>query len=132
MLAKYTKIQPRDRQPVLGTIPTNGSHPLFGYQHQGEDAVFALATNYPTLFYQRFVGSLRKSKYEGDIVLAVSPPDSMKPGVQDYLKTTKVLAYPFEVMCQGVDNCKFKDNFLGYPDPRPMRTFANIYFVCPV
>jgi hypothetical protein len=128
LLAKYTNVAPTERIPVLGKIPTNGTKPLWGFQHKGEDAIFALATNYPTLFYKRFVGSLRKSKYEGDIVLAVSPPDVMKDGVQEYLKNKQVLAYPFEVVCQGVDNCMFKENFLGYPDPRPMRTFANIRY----
>ena len=28
----------------------------------------------------------------------------------------------------GIDNCKLKDDFLGYPDPRPYRTFANIRY----
>jgi hypothetical protein len=30
--------------------------------------------------------------------------------------------------CEGPDNCKLKDEFLGYPDPRPHRTFANIRY----
>jgi hypothetical protein len=128
LLDKYTRIKPSERSPVLGNFPANGTRPLWGFEHKGEDAIFALATNYPTLFYKRFVGSLRKSKYEGDVVLAVSPPAVMKDGVENYLKTMHVLAYPFEVICQGIDNCMFKDNFLGYPDPRPMRTFANIRY----
>lgn len=37
-------------------------------------------------------------------------------------------AYPFEVECKGKDNCKFSDYVLGYPDPRPHRTFANIRY----
>lgn len=32
------------------------------------------------------------------------------------------------VDCEGTDNCKFKPDFLGYPDPRPFRTFANIRY----
>ena len=30
---------------------------------------------------------------KGDIVLAVSPPAKMKPGVEDYIKKMKVVAY---------------------------------------
>lgn len=114
--------------PSLGDAPDHGIQPLYGIKHQGGDAIFALACKYPKLFFQRFVGSLRKFGYDGDIVLAVSPPDQMKPGLGNYLKETKVVAYPFEVDCEGPDNCKLKDEFLGYPDPRPFRTFANIRY----
>lgn len=114
--------------PVLGPVATDGTQPLFGYQHKGTDAIFALACNYPKRFYERFVGSLRKVGYEDDIVLAVSPIVKMKPGVEEYLRKTNTLAYPFEVDCEGKDNCKLKDEFLGYPDPRPFRTFANIRY----
>lgn len=114
--------------PVLGPVPTNGAKPLFGVQHKGTDAIFALACNYPKVYYQRFVGSLRKFGYNDDIVLAVSPEVKMKPGVKEYLQQTNVVAYGFEVDCQGVDNCQLKDDFLGYPDPRPHRTFANIRY----
>ena len=116
------------RNPVLGPKVTNGTKPLFGYSHKGTDAIFALACNYPALYYRRFVGSLRKVGYEDDIVLAVSPVNKQKPGVEAYLQETHVIAYPFEVDCKGKDNCRFKDDFLGYPDPRPYRTFANIRY----
>jgi hypothetical protein len=115
-------------KPVLGEVPTHGAKPLYGIQHKGGDAIFALAANYPKLYYQRFVGSLRKIGYDDDIVLAVSIPEKMKPGVGNYLESEKVVAYGFDVECQGKDNCKFVDNFLGYPDPRPYRTFANIRY----
>lgn len=46
--------------PVLGPIVTDGAQPLYGIKHKGTDAIFALACNYPKLYYQRFVGSLRK------------------------------------------------------------------------
>lgn len=42
--------------PVLGPIPTNGAKPLYGATHKGTDAIFALACNYPKIYYQRFVG----------------------------------------------------------------------------
>jgi len=120
--------QPKARKPLLGPPPTNGSKPLWGYKHLGTDAIFALACNYRIMYYRRFVGSLRKVGYEGDIVLAVSPPEKMHPFVNEYLQEMHVLSYAFEVDCQGKDNCKFKDEFLGYPDPRPYRTFANMRY----
>ena len=116
------------QQPVKGDIPTNGVKPLYGRKHKGTDAIFALATNYPKLYYERFVGSLRKAGYTDDIVLSVSPPEKMKPGVAEYLQQTDVVAYGFDVDCEGKDNCKLQNEFLGYPDPRPMRTFANIRY----
>ncbi|KAJ1398120.1 hypothetical protein B484DRAFT_438471, partial [Ochromonadaceae sp. CCMP2298] len=114
--------------PVLGPIPTSGSVPLFGNKHKGTDAIFALACKYPKVYYQRFVGSLRKYGYNEDIVLAVSPVTQMKPGVEAYLQQTNVVAYGFDVDCKGTDNCQLRDEFLGYPDPRPHRTFANIRY----
>ncbi len=116
------------KQPVLGELATKGAQPLYGVKHQGGDAIFALSCNYQPVYYQRFVGSLRKSGFSGDIVLAVSPPEKMFLGVDSYLKKHNVVAYAFDVDCVGVDNCKFKDDFLGYPDPRPHRTFANLRY----
>ena len=116
------------RLPVLGPIVKNGAKPLYGIKHKGTDAIFALACNYNERFYQRFVGTLRDTGYNDDIVLAVSPPAKMAPGVGDYVKAKNVVAYAFEVDCDKKDSCRFKDDFLGYPDPRPYRTFANIRY----
>lgn len=124
----HVKTYATSNMPVLGPYPSDGAVPLYGVKHSGGDAIFALAANYPKQFYQRFVGSLRKAGYTGDIVLAVSPPAKMKPNVEKYIKETKVVAYGFDVDCKGKDNCRFYDNFLGYPDPRPFRTFANIRY----
>lgn len=114
--------------PVQGPVASEGVKPLFGVKHKGTDAIFALACNYPTLFYERFVGSLRKTGYNDDIVLAVSTPDKMKPGVEQYIKDTNVVGYGFDVDCEGKDNCRLRNDFLGYQDPRPFRTFANIRY----
>lgn len=72
----------------------------FTVQHKGTDAIMALACNYPTIYYKRFVGSLRKFGYTEDIVLAVSPVEKMKPGVEAYVKETGVVAYGFDVDCK--------------------------------
>ena len=60
------------------------------------------------------MGSLRKAGYIDDIVLAVSPPEKMRPGVEDYLREQHVISYAFEVDCEGKDNCRLRDDFLGY------------------
>ena len=45
--------------PVLGAEPVNHLKPLFNRQHRPlNDSIFALACNYPKVFYQRFVGML--------------------------------------------------------------------------
>lgn len=115
------------KKPVQGDIPYNGAKPVYG-KHTGKDAVFALACNYHLELYKFFVGTLRKYGFEDDIVLAVSPPGKMKLGVEEYIQKTNVVAYGFNVTCEGKDNCKLQDDFLGYPDPRPTRPFANIRY----
>jgi hypothetical protein len=62
-------------------------------KHSGGDAIFALACNYPKDYYQRFVGSLRKFGYDGDIVLAVSPEEKMAPNVGNYIKVFRNLKF---------------------------------------
>ena len=115
-------------KPVLGPIPVNGTKPLFGAQHSGSDAIFALAAGYDLPTYRHFVGNLRKTGFTGDIVIAVSAPNKMKSGVAAYLERMNVTAYAFDVRCFSKDNCTLPDDFLGYPDPRPSRTFANIRY----
>jgi len=127
-LGHFDEYAPLPIQPVVGPLPTRGAVPLFGKKHQGRDAVFALACNYPRYNFQYFVGSLRKVGHWGDIVLAVSPLDKLDDKMQAYLRQTDVIAYAFDVDCKGEDSCKLKDEFLGYPDPRPHRTFANIRY----
>lgn len=85
-----------DDLPILGPIPTSGVQPLFNVKHKGTDAIFALACNYPKVYYQRFVGSLRKFGYKEDIVLAVSPIPKMKNGVKAYIEQMNVVAYEFD------------------------------------
>jgi len=50
--------------------------------------VMGMATNYDLAVFKRFVGSLRRSGFEGNIILAVSPVP--QPGVEDYLNSQDV------------------------------------------
>ena len=59
--------------------------PLWGMKHRRNvDVVFGLMFGYGKIDYQRFVGSLRHiAGFKGDIVLATSPEEKMKPGVAE-------------------------------------------------
>lgn len=50
--------------------------------------VMGMATNYDVGTYKRFVGSLRRAGFEGNIILAISPDP--KPGVEEYLNRQNV------------------------------------------
>ena len=50
--------------------------------------VMGMATNYNVGNYERFVGSLRRSGFKGNIILAISPVP--KPGVEEYLTSQNV------------------------------------------
>jgi hypothetical protein len=47
-----------------------------------------MATNYDVGVFKRFVGSLRNSGFQGNIILAISP--NPKPGVEEYLESRNV------------------------------------------
>ena len=50
--------------------------------------VMAMATGYNIRDYKRFVGSLRKTGFEGNIILVVAP--DIKPREEEYLRSKKV------------------------------------------
>ena len=74
--------------------------PLWGFRHDpGADAVMGLGF-YPSVAqFQYFVGSLRKTGFRGDIVMAVGPRKKFKRKVEEYLRNQRVLSYPFEYSC---------------------------------
>ena len=70
--------------------------PLWGARHNPRaDAIFGLMFGYKRVDYQRFVGSLRRTGFAGDVVLAVSRERDMHPGVAAYLRANDVIAYDF-------------------------------------
>ena len=74
--------------------------PLWDMRHDpGADAVMGLGF-YPSVAqFQYFVGSLRKTGFRGDIVMAVGPRKKLKRKVEEYLRNQRVLSYPFEYSC---------------------------------
>jgi hypothetical protein len=64
--------------------------PRIGVHRPEQDAVFAFASEYGLPTYQGFVLSLRKTGFQGDIVLALSPSDFADPGQTPTYKQEKI------------------------------------------
>ena len=74
--------------------------PLWGLKHNpSADVVMALGFGYSQREFARFVSTLRRTEYKGDIVLAAGPPEKFKRGVVEYLRGEGVLAYQFSYEC---------------------------------
>jgi len=74
--------------------------PMWGLDHdEAADAVMALGFGYSRREFARFVSTLRRTRFGGDIVLATEPEERMKSGVAAYLRGERVLAYGFEYEC---------------------------------
>ena len=84
----------------------------------GSDAVFALAVKYRIIDYVRFVGTLRRTGYSGDIVLAVSPDmETQCKECRKYLQAMDVIAYPVVFNCtkvrEGIAQVAFGNAYLA-------------------
>jgi hypothetical protein len=66
--------------------------PTFGTHREGVDAVFALAEGYDLKIYLLFIESLIATGFNGDLVLSVSALGSLKPGVEEYLRSNQLEA----------------------------------------
>ena len=90
--------------PVLPQKPlARTTKPLWGLAHApANDAVMGLAFGYGAEAYRVFVGSLRKAGFAGDVVLATSEVAKMRPGVEAYLRSQRVLAYGFRFSCASM------------------------------
>jgi len=90
----------------MGTRPPYSlNEPLWPTPHNpSADAVLALAVNYRIIDYVRFVGSLRRTGYTGDIVLAVSA--KMDGDSRRFLQAMDVIAYPVNFNCSNAKTGK--------------------------
>ncbi len=72
----------------------DGTHvvlkPTFGKHRENVDAVFALAEGYDLKIYLLFIESLKATGFNGDLVLSVSALGSLKPGVEEYLRSNQI------------------------------------------
>ena len=66
-------LQPIKGHPTVEVTPR--LKPVLGQHRSDQDAVFVFASEYDLSIYQGFILSLRKTGFQGDIVLAVSPLD---------------------------------------------------------
>ena len=120
--------------------------PVLGKHRPDQDAVLALAAELEPRYYIIFVQSLRKTGFQGDIVLSVSPLDLQNQQVHDFLTSDPgVVVYVPALACfnmegQNVDSVKGGTRLCKVPqfyaeqhddgtltpldDPRPARTVA--------
>ena len=79
---EYPIPPPKDTHVVL--------KPTFGKHRDNVDAVFALAEGYDLKIYLLFIESLKATGFNGDLVLSVSALGSLKPGVEEYLRSNQI------------------------------------------
>jgi len=136
---KPTRCIGDDGVPVL--------QPALGEHRPDRDAVVAYASEYKLENYILFVESLRKTGFEGDVVLSVTQGDLKKQDIYEYLSNAEgVVVYAPEHLCYnfegevvdsakgGIRTCQLshlygtKDGTTGkvtpIADPRPPRTLA--------
>ena len=105
--------------------------PTFGAHRPDKDAVFAFAEGYDLPVYVLFVESLRRTGFDGDIVLSVSSPDKMADRVEDYLRSQSqkgLVVYTVDWDCYKKDGEKYQvrqwnriiDAHLGYYRTHPL------------
>ena len=128
--------------------------PTFGKHRPNVDAVFALAEGYNLDTYLLFIDSLRKTGFDGDIVLSVSAVENMQNGVEKFLKSQKnLVVYTMNWDCydkktgsstskaqEGInlckahslykkcENCDNKSAMVPLKDPREARPVATIRY----
>lgn len=74
--------------------------PVHGAHRATADAVFLFAAEYPLSSYILFIGSLRQTGYDGDIVIAISKLDWNEKEVRAYLShDPHVIVYAIHFSC---------------------------------
>ncbi|GKZ01494.1 hypothetical protein MPSEU_001100000 [Mayamaea pseudoterrestris] len=126
---------------------TNFIQPKFGQHRPDQDAVLALAAEYTLDNYLVFVESLRRTGFQGDIVLSLSPIDYANDEIRSYLQSDPhIIVYVPTLHCfnlegEVVDSVKGGMRICHLPnmygiansnngtvtpldDPRPARTVS--------
>lgn len=126
--------------------------PVHGTHRPDRDAVVAFAAEYPLSSYVSFIESLRATGFDGDVVLAISPLDTRKSDVWEYLTEpgNHIVLYAPVLVCYNAENetvesakggariCQC-DGLYGrqkagssavtaLPDPRPPRTVQTLRY----
>jgi len=108
---------------------------LIGTHRPERDAVIAFAEGYDLRVYVLFVESLRRTGYDGDVVLSVSSPDKLAPGVEDYLRSRAgegLVAYSVDWDCYEKSGEKLKRRGTtttnnGFSDCKIHGMYADVY-----
>jgi hypothetical protein len=102
---KYKPELTAKARPFGTRPPYSLNQPLWPTPHNpNADAVLALAVNYRIIDYVRFVGTLRRTGFKGDIVLAVSA--KMDADSKRFLQAMDVIAYPVSFNCSNAKTGK--------------------------
>jgi hypothetical protein len=139
------KSQQRDTDTTQAKLVPH-MKPVLGKHRADRDAVFALAAELDLRYYMIFVQSLRRTGFDGDIVLSVSPLDlkneqvydffSSDPGIVVYVPTLSCFNFEGEEVDSvkgGMRLCKvphlyarqdIDGSITPVDDPRPARTVA--------
>ena len=83
--------------------------PHVASHRRDQDAVLGLALNYRLSDHLRFVGTLRKTGYAGDIVIATQREAKIPKEAARFLQAMRVLCYPIAPVCNtSVSSIKHK------------------------
>lgn len=94
--------RPTDMLEEHGAVPI--VQPVYGKHRADADAIFAYSEGYSVPYYLHFIESLRKTGYDGDLVLAIAEARLLNPGVMEYLKTQdNLVVYHSDMDCLGED-----------------------------
>jgi len=118
------------------TFPLNDSdavvvvEPDIGVHRPDADVVMAYAEGYTVDYYMCFIETLRETGFDGDIVLATSEHDFLKPDVLDYLKSKEnLVVYIHKLDCFEKDAVTPADRAMkrGAPDVFQMCLLNDVY-----
>jgi hypothetical protein len=100
------------------------AEPAFGKHRADQDVVMAYAEGYELPYYMSFIETLRKTGFDGDIVLAIADYSLLAVNVVDYLKGQEnVVVYIHELHCYESDGIT--------PSPRIMkRGSLDVFQMC--
>ncbi|CAB9518860.1 expressed unknown protein [Seminavis robusta] len=112
LLMSSAATTPTTQQEAAKEVPYNAfanpklNNPL---QNSTHATVMGMAFNYGVSTFKSFVGSLRRTGYQGHIILAIS--DVPEPGVEDYLRQQNVVMKKLKIVdCQmDIDGLKEKE-----------------------
>jgi len=86
----------------------------WGAHHPDSDAVLAMGSGYGMNEWRLFVGSLRRSGFEGDICVAVSQDDMRNNELLEYTKRMNVILYEIQLDCTGKSGRTRKCRIQGF------------------